>query len=69
MNSSRRASSRPSAPCSPFARDAGGEMLTMDQVRERSRRIKLARAIREERYEPNLDALAQMLSSHPDFQK
>ena len=53
----------------PFARDSGGEVMTMEQVRERSRRIKLARAIRENRYEPNLDALANMLLSHPDFQK
>lgn len=53
----------------PFARDNGGEVMTMEQVRERSRRIKLARAIRENRYEPNIDALANMLLSHPDFQK
>lgn len=52
----------------PFARE-GGEVMTMEQVRERSRRIKLARAIRENKYEPNIDALANMLLSHPDFQK
>lgn len=59
----------PKKASNPFARESGGEVITMEQARERSKRIKLARAIREDRYEPNIDALANMLLSHPDFQK
>ncbi len=59
----------PKKPSNPFARETGAEVITMEQARERSKRIKLARAIREDRYEPNIDALAHMLLSHPDFQK
>ena len=43
------------------------QVMTMAEARERSRRIKLARSLREGSYQPDLDSLATMLLDHPDF--
>jgi len=49
--------------------DTGAEVITFTQARERSRKIRLARQIREGSYKPDINALAGALMRGANLQR